>query len=74
MRLIIDIKDSKAEAFLNFIKSLDFISVNKEDEYILTDEQKKAIDKGLNDIEQGNVFSHEEVLLELKHKHPKYFK
>lgn len=74
MRLVIDINDNKADAFLNFIKSLDFISVNNEDEISLTDEQKNAIDLGLNDFEQGNVFSHEEVLLELKNKHSKYFK
>jgi hypothetical protein len=74
MRLVIDIEDNKVDAFLSFIKSLDFISVKSEDEFKLTDEQKNDIDLGLNDIEQGNVFSQEEVLLELKNKHSKYFK
>lgn len=74
MRLVLDIKDNKANAFLNFIKSLDFISVSSEDTFVLSDEQKNAIDIGLNDIKEGNVLSHNEVLAELKSKHSKYFK
>ena len=31
MKVLLDINDSKATAFLNFIKSLDFIRIQKED-------------------------------------------
>jgi hypothetical protein len=71
MRIVLEINDNKAAAFLNFIKSLDFISVNEE--FILSSEEKKGIDLGLKDIEEGNVISHAEVMKELKKKHPKYF-
>jgi hypothetical protein len=72
MRLVLDINDNKAIAFLNFIKSLDFITVK--DEFVLSEEEKKAIDIGLNDIELGNVFTNKEVMSELKKIHPSYFK
>ena len=58
MRLIIDIDitNNKALALLNYIKTLDFISINEEDnitEYALSDEQKNMLNerkqKHLND-------------------------
>jgi PHD/YefM family antitoxin component YafN of YafNO toxin-antitoxin module len=42
-------------------------------ESILSDEQIKAIDKGLQDIRNGNVKSHEEVLIERKKRFPHLF-
>lgn len=44
MRITLDIQDAKALAFLNFIQSLDFVTINseesaKEKEFVLSDEQ-----------------------------------
>lgn len=40
----------------------------------LTLEQKKAIDEALDDVANGRVHSHEEVMKATKMKYPKYFK
>ena len=34
--------------------------------YILSPEQKKSIQAGLEDIKNGNVISHEDVLMEIE--------
>lgn len=75
MKITLDIQDSKAAAFLHFIQSLDFITINKQEgELKLTVAQKKAIDQGLKDIEEGKVKNHEQAMEELKKRHSKYFK
>jgi hypothetical protein len=48
MKVIIDINDNKAAAFLNFIKSLDFIRVYSKEEY--EEPTKQEI---LDSIKQG---------------------
>lgn len=72
MRVILDIKESKASAFLAFIKSLDFIEVRKEDSEDwydeLTEEQKASIQRGLDDIENGRVHTHEDVKKRIREK------
>ena len=40
----------------------------------LNSEQKKAIDQGLQQIEEGKVISHDQAMTEIKNRHPKYFK
>jgi DNA-binding NarL/FixJ family response regulator len=42
--------------------------------FILSKEQKKAIDQALNDVLSGKVFSHKEAMEKIKTRHPKYFK
>ena len=67
MRITIDIKESKALAFLNFIQSLDFVTI-KENEFALSPELEKAIDEGLKQVEEGKVFPHKEAMQQLKKK------
>jgi DNA-binding protein YbaB len=74
MRVTLDINDNKAVAFLNFIQSLDFVTIKNDDEFQLSDLQKRAIDEALNQVECNKTFSHEEVMSEMKNRHPKYFK
>ncbi len=47
MKITLDIKDAKAASFLNFIKSLDFVSVESADteDIELTDEIKILLDQ-----------------------------
>jgi hypothetical protein len=73
MRITIDIQDSKATAFLNFIQSLDFVTINEEDNQ-LTDYTKRAIDIGLQQVEEGRTLSNDEVISEIRNRHPKYYK
>ena len=63
MKVTLDIKDNKAAAFLNFIKSLDFISIHKKDDY--EEPTKKEI---LESIKQGmkEVQLHKEGKIELQ--------
>jgi hypothetical protein len=73
MRITIDIQDSKATAFLNFIQSLDFVTINEEDNQ-LTDYTKRAIDIGLQQVEECRTLSNDEVISEIRNRHPKYYK
>lgn len=63
-QVTINIKDNKYSFFLELLKSLDFISiVDPEDWYEnLSQNEKKLIQKGIEDIENGKVHSHEEVM------------
>jgi DNA-binding protein YbaB len=74
MRVTLDINDNKAVAFLNFIQSLDFVTIKNDDEFQLSDLQKRAIDEALNQVESNKTLSQEEVMSEMKNRHPKYFK
>ncbi len=46
----------------------------EDEETLLTDAQKKAIDKGLEDVRNGRVHTHEKAIEILNGRHPKYFK
>jgi len=64
MRVTLDIKEAKAEAFLNFIKSLDFVSVKEEASgFVLSDEHKKILDsrKEAHTLGESKSFSWGEV-------------
>jgi hypothetical protein len=41
---------------------------------ILTDMEKKAIDKALKSVKSGNVIDHEKVMAEMKKKYPSLVK
>ena len=63
----IDIKNSKAKAFLNYIATLDFIKLKKEDDQgdwwnDISEETKKEIELSLKQIEDGEIISHKEVM------------
>ncbi len=55
--------NSKALALLNYIKTLDFVELTKTKDWWdeLSEENKKSIQKGLDDIENGRVHSDEEI-------------
>ena len=65
----IDISNAKALALLDYIRTLDFVSIN-EDKAKLTNEQKKAIDEGLKSLKQGRKIPHNEVMKQFKQKYP----
>jgi hypothetical protein len=72
MQITINIKDSsKAKAFLNFIKSLDFVTVKENDEDVSfpTMSEKEIIDRvaiSNKQIEQGKTISHDGLAEESK--------
>ncbi len=74
MRITLEVNDNRFKTFLNFINTLDYVSVNPSDEAVLAIKQKEAIDKGLADIEAENVVSHQQVMAETKKRYPNLFK
>lgn len=63
-QITVNIKDNKYAFFLELLKSMDFVSiVEKEDWYeSLSINEKKAIQKGVEDLENGRTHSHDEVM------------
>jgi hypothetical protein len=67
MKLVLDIEDSKANAFINFIRGLDFITIKskqtKEESFEeLPQELQDMLLLSDEDIRMGNLLSHEEVM------------
>ena len=67
-----DITNAKAMALLNYLKTLDFISIS-EDKVKLTNDQKQAIDIGLHDVGSNKTTSQQEVVNETRERYPKLF-
>jgi hypothetical protein len=72
MRVTLDIQDGKALAFLNFIQSLDFVTINSdesksENEFVLSEEQLSILEERRNDRMQGKsqTYSWDEVMSSL---------
>jgi hypothetical protein len=60
MKVILEIKDSKAAAFLNFVKSLDFIHIQSQEDYEEPTKQEilDSITSGMKEVElhkQGKI-------------------
>ncbi len=78
MRITLDIQDGKALAFLNFIQSLDFVTINSEEsanekEFVLSDEQLNLLEERRNDRMQGKsqTYSWDEVVSSLNNSDKK---
>lgn len=63
-QLIVNIEENKYSYFLDLIKSMDFVSIENEDDWYgnLSFLEKKNIQKGIDDIENGRIYSHNEVM------------
>ena len=63
-KLTINIEENKYSFFLELIKSMDFVSIENEEDWYenLSFSEKNNIQKGIDDIENGRVFSHNEVM------------
>jgi len=69
-QLTINIKDNKYPFFLELLKSMDFVSIADNDDWFenLSENEKKSIHKGIDDIESGRIHSHEDVMALAKKK------
>jgi hypothetical protein len=66
--------DSIIDKLLSLVKPLESISELKDDTILkLSIEQKKAIDKGIKDISEGNIKPYKQAREELKKRMPTYF-
>ena len=73
MRITLDIQDSKALAFFNFIQSLDFVTINSEltineQDFILSKQQLKMLEERRSARMQGKskTYSWDEVFSSLQ--------
>lgn len=71
--LHVDDSNPRAKAFLEFVKTLDFIRVD-EDEISLSQEQIEAIQEGIESLEKHGGIPHEQVMAKMKTKYPKFFR
>jgi predicted transcriptional regulator len=75
--LVITPKDSIEFNFINQL--LDKMGISsqivekKEKKTSLSKKQIKAIEEGLNQVKEGKILSNEQVMAEMKNRHPKYF-
>jgi hypothetical protein len=55
--------NAKAIALINYLKTLDFVELKEESDWWddISAEDKASIEKGLDDLKEGRVFSDEEV-------------
>lgn len=53
MKITLDIQDNRFDAFLNFIKTLDYVSINKQDDIPIW--QKEEVKRRLESIEKGQM-------------------
>jgi hypothetical protein len=63
-KVTIQIEESKYSFFLELIKSLDFVSIAKEEDWFdtLSITDKENIQKGIDDLKNGRKHSHEDVM------------
>lgn len=63
-KITINIEENKYSFFLELIKSMDFVSIENEADWFenLSFLEKKNIQKGIDDIENGRIFSHNDVM------------
>lgn len=66
-----DISNPKAKAFLEYIKTLEFISV---DEAILDQQQIQAIEEARESLKENGGSSHQDVMNRMKGKFPSAFR
>lgn len=75
MKITLDVQDNKASAFLNFLRTLDFIKISKQESDIsLSEAQKVWIDDGLKNLDAGASSDHSQVMEETRNRYPDLFK
>ena len=70
LTLDIDINNNKALALLNYLRTLDFIEISKTNDWYdeLNFKQKESINKGIEDLENGNTYADEDVRKNIHHR------
>ncbi len=63
-QITLNIKENKYSFFMDLLKKMDFVTVANDEDWFenLSVSEKKTIQKGVIDLENGNTFSHDEVI------------
>jgi hypothetical protein len=64
---------SNLKAILEYIKTLDFLKVIECKDYELSQNQKKAIDLGIESLNKGYKIPNSKVMSLFREPYPKYF-
>ena len=67
----LDMSNAKAPAFLNYIRTLEFVSFDEKQ--TLSEEEKQAIDIGIDALERGEKLKHRDVMNNMKKRYPNLF-
>ena len=75
MKVLIEVQDNKVEFILELLNSFSFVkatALNSEDQIKLSKEERKAIEKGLQDLAEGRVLSDSQVMEETRARYPNF--
>jgi len=67
-KLVVNVEDEKFDFINELLSNFSFVKVDKDWYDSLTKIQKASIEGGLNDIENGNILSHEYLQDEVKQR------
>lgn len=68
-KVTLNIEDSKYSFFLELIKNMDFLSIEEDDWFeSLSFADKKNIEQGIDDLENGRKHNHDDVMAFAKKK------
>lgn len=76
MKILLDIPESKSAFILELLKNLPFVKatlVENNNIESLTPVEKEALELAFQDLENGLVYEHEDVVEEMKSKYPNLF-
>lgn len=71
--LNIDTNNPNAKQLLSYIESLDFASLEKEENSSRTKELDQALEEARLSLKEGKGSSHEDVMNRMKQKYPQIF-
>lgn len=63
-QVIVNIQDNRYNFFIELMKSMDFVSLDEQDDWYenISENEKKLIQKGIEDLDNGRIHTHEEVM------------
>lgn len=63
-QVIVNIQDNRYNFFMELMKSMDFVSVDEQTDWYesISEDEKKLIQRGIDDLDNGRTHTHEEVM------------
>lgn len=77
MKVLLDVEDNKAAFIMELLNNFAYVKATQltnSNTPSLSKVQEVAIDQGLNDLDEGRVHSHEQVMEETRQRYPNLFK
>lgn len=77
MKVLLDVEDNKAAFIMELLNNFAYVKATQltnSKTPSLSKVQEVAIDQGLNDLDEGRVHLHEQVMEETRQRYPNLFK